>query len=123
MLDLGLPVDVACVIDDKARQAWALGSDSFPKAGSGMPYQLVCERDVAPIAISINANKLAEESHKLTVKISGEADKKSRFNLNFEEKENRLFDILQTLIFGGAGFIIVLMVIGLISAGKVKLPW
>lgn len=115
-LVLSLPVEVGCVRDDTAQQAWALLSDDcFPQRGTNAPFILATERDVAPIPLDINRTKQADESKKLVNQIFKERRKQAHSNAEAEVKKDRMADILQTFIYGGGATILAMLLIGLVA--------
>ncbi|PKH47742.1 hypothetical protein CVH13_00270 [Dehalococcoides mccartyi] len=123
-LPLLLPVDVGCVRDDKSMQGWALLSDCcFPQKKTQIPFELVCERDVVPISVSGDTAKQQKNGKDIVNQIGRERRKQAHFMLDPELKKDRAADIIQTLIYGGGATLVLMMIIGLFSSGRLKWPF
>lgn len=123
-LALLLPVDVVCVRDDKAMQGWVLLSDCcFPQRKSQIPFELACERDVVPIPVSGDTVQTQKDGKEIVNQIGRERRKQAHYMLDPEVKKDRTADIVQTLIYGGGATLVLMMIIGLFSSGRLQWPF
>ena len=123
LLVLSLPVEVGCVRDDTAQQAWALLSDDcFPQRGTNIPFILASERDVAPIPLDGNNERQGKDSKKLVSQIFKERRKQAHSVSESEFKKDRMADILQTMIYGSGATILGMLLIGL-AVNSDRLQW
>lgn len=120
-----LPVEKQYCVDHKSREAWAL-----PPAGSmlknrrtGVLTTFVSEHDAAPLIFNgrtaINHKRLNEQANT----IAEEALQSELYDIEIKAKKNKLMDTLSllALIFGVV--VAVLVIAGMIMAGKFNLPF
>jgi hypothetical protein len=117
-----LPVVKGYVASHKTREAWGLHSDGMVhERGTGKVYQVVCERAVAPINIrgggglchlGQSINEIAEENADEAL---AQVQKKSF--------RNKMADTLRMVVLIFAIAVVVIVLFGLISTGKLKIPW
>jgi len=116
-----LKVEKGYIVDHKTMEGWGLFPDSCVlKKGTNELYQLMCERDAVPIPLN------GEGSRKLTEdiinKIAEENCDQELAQIVKKSIRNRLLDTLRTVILIFAVLIVVMVVFGLVTTGKLQLP-
>ena len=124
VLELSLPVDIACLTDDETEQGWALMSECiFPKRGTDAPYLLISERDIAPIRINGNGASLRKASDKLCDQLVHEARRQAHFRYEKGKNKDKLADALVLLTLSTFVLFGIVVIVGLIGSGKASLPF
>jgi len=124
VLELSLPVDIACLTDDMTEQGWALMSDCvFPKKSTDSPFLLISERDIAPIQVNGNGASLRKASDKQCNQLVQEARRQAHFRFEKGKKKDKLADALVLLTLLTFALFGIVVVVGLIGSGKASLPF
>lgn len=115
-----LKVEKGYIVDHKTMEAWGLFPDCVPKKGTNELYQIMCERDAAPISLDgEGSRKLTED---LINKIAEENCDQELAQIVKKSIRNRMLDTLRTVILIFAVLIVVMVVFGLVTTGKLHLP-
>lgn len=117
-----LPVIKGYVASHKTREAWGLHSDGMVREKStGKVFQVVCERAVAPVNVRGGGGlcKLGQTINE----IAGENADEALAQVQKKSFRNKMADTLRTVVLIFAIAIVVMVVFGLISTGKLQIPW
>jgi len=118
-----LPVEKGCVRDDKTQEAWVLWHESLVRReNSNESYLVVSERDVAPLCLNGNSSA-SKDITKLVNAIAAESRERAHFNLEKQNRKDKLAEILQVLILGGAVVAVIVIIAGLVLSGRFHLPF
>lgn len=116
-----LAVEKGYIVDHKTMEAWGLFPDSCVKRrGTAEVYQVMSERDSAPIPLDgAGTPKLTEE---IISKIAEEHADEALANVVKKSLKNKMADTLRTVILIFAVLVALMVVFGLVTTGKLKMP-
>ena len=114
------PVVKGYAVDHKTMEAWLLPNNPIPEISTGKMFSVIFERDAAPFSIDgDNTRKLTEESIAL---IAGESADEALAQLEKKSFKNKMADTLRLVIIIFAITVVLIVIFGLISTGKLKMP-
>lgn len=123
ILHISLPVVKGYVVEHKTAEAWGLYPDSrIPEKGTNHLYQILTERDAAPMSLNGQKQDYSKRLKETISKIAQENASAARAAIQKKSLKNKTAETLQLLaiIFGIT--ICVLVIFGLFSTGKLHMP-
>ena len=123
ILDISLRVVKGYVVEHKTAEAWELFPDSrIPEKGTNRLFQVITERDLAPMSLNGNKQDNTKRKKDMLTKIAQESASAARAALQKKSAKSKLAETVQLLaiIFGVT--IGVLVIFGLFASGKLHMP-
>jgi septum formation inhibitor MinC len=120
ILEIAPTVVRGYVAEHKTQEAWELYPDErIPKRGTNRLFQLITERDMAPLSLDGTSNKQSEKRAKKTLsQIAQESAAAARANLQKQSLKSKQAETIQLLIIILGITVSLLVLVSLFLSGK-----
>lgn len=121
ILDVSMPVVKGYVVSDGTAEAWGLFPDSrIPERGTDHLYQVITERDAAPM--SLNGGDNSKRLKETLSQVAQERASQARADVQKDSAKSKLTGTLQLLLIILSITVGVVVIFGLFMSGKVSFP-
>ena len=123
ILDIKEPVVKGYVVDHKTAEAWGFFPDScIPERGTNRLYEVITERDCAPVSLNGNTENYSTRMKKEMSRIAQENAEADRASIQRKSQHNKMLETIQLLAIIFGIFFCLLVLIWVISSGGIHLP-
>lgn len=124
ILEISPPAIKGCVVEHKTSEAWGLYPDSrIPKRGTNRLFQVLTERDAAPMSLDGNQQKYSQRLKEAISQIAQENASAARADLQKKSQKNKTAETLHMLLLILGITVGVVAIFGLFVSGKLHMPW
>lgn len=124
IVEESLPVLKGYVVSEKTVEAWELDPSScIPERGTNNLYQVVTERDWAPMSLDGHGQNLKKRQKNILSQIAQENASAARDKIQKKSYRNKQAEALQLLVIVLGITVAIVVIFGLFLSGKLSLPW
>jgi hypothetical protein len=124
IVEESLPVIKGYVVSEKTAEAWGLFPDAcIPERDTSNLYQVVTERDCAPMSLNGHGHTLTKRLKSTISKIAQENASAARAKIQKKSAKNKQAETLQILVIIFGITIAIVIIFGLFLSGRVHIPW
>ena len=123
ILDIKLSVVKSYIVEHKTAEAWGLFPDCcIPERGTGKLFQVITERDCAPMSLNSSKGENSKRMKRDISKIAQENASAARASIQKKSQSNKIAETLQILAIIFGIFFCLLVLFGLLTSGKLHMP-